>query len=259
VTTIEVTRRIEVSAPALWSYLSTASGLSTWHADVVTGSLREGLFIAKYPTLGAELPLKVESQAPGRMVLLRAGQSQVSLSLESTDPATSLVRISHAGLEPTDDLGGFRSSWALALALLDLAATAHPGHSRSVLWFFERVPVPAALAHYYFSTRQGLAAWLGETPSDIGPTGSPLRIRLSPELTLSGEVLCHEPGRDLCFSWRELDNAALTLRTLPAGPSERQIAISYSSFSKAYSDRPRPELAAAMKRLGERLRSVGKS
>lgn len=254
-----MSRTLEVPAPALWSYISTAEGLSAWHADVVTGSLREGVFVAKYPTLGAELPLRVESQAPGRMVALRAGQSQVTLSVEPLTASTSKARISHAGLEPSDDLDGFRSSWELALALLDLAATEHPGQPRSVIWCFERVPVAASLAHYYFSTAQGLAAWLGETDRDVGPVGSEIAIRLSRELKLSGRVLCHQPGRDVCFSWRELNGAALTLRTLPVGESERQLALSYSSFSPQHADTPRQELKAAMKRLGERLRSVGMS
>lgn len=258
-TTIELSRRIDVSAPALWSYISTAEGLSAWHADVVTGSLSSGVFVAKYPTLGAELPLKVESQAPGRMVALRAGQSQVTLSVERISAQASMARISHAGLEPSDDLDGFRSSWELALGLLELAATDHPGKSRSVIWCFERVPVAASLAHYYFSTAQGLSSWLGETDQDVGPVGSRFSIRLSRELTLTGQVLCHEPGRDVCFSWQELDNGALTLRTLPVGHSERQLALSYSSFVRKHAERPRSELKAAMKRLGERLRSVGVS
>lgn len=258
-TTIELSRPIEVPASALWNYLSTAEGLSAWHADVVTGSLREGVFVAKYPTLGAELPLKVESQAPGRMVALRAGQSQVTLSVEHLTSSSSLARISHAGLEPSDDLDGFRSSWELALALLELAAEKHAGESRRVFWCFERVPVAANLAHYYFSTARGLASWLGETGSDVGPVGSDISIRLSHELTLTGRVLCHQPGRDLCFSWRELDHSALTLRTLPVGQNERQLALSYSSFSAKHAETPRAALKAAMKRLGERLRSVGRS
>lgn len=256
---LELDRTIAVGQSTLWRYLSTAEGLSVWHADEVQGSLKGREFVARYPSLGAELRLKVNRLDEGRLIEFKAGQSQVTLRLESIDQDSTRILLSHAGLDESDDLDGFRSSWALALSLLEHAALAHPQKTRKARWYFERALVTPDLAHYYFSTQIGLRQWLGEIDGDLGSVGSPVQLRLSPELTLTGRVLCHEPGRDVCLSWSELGNATLTLRTLPAGSDERQLALCYSSFDARFTSAPHSELSHALTRLQSRLKARGKS
>jgi uncharacterized protein YndB with AHSA1/START domain len=247
---IEIERTIAAPPGALWTYLSTAKGLSTWHADEVRGELASGEFLARYPSLGAELKLKVHAVDAGTQITLGAGPSRVEIRLEAAGDMGSRVQITHRGLDDDDDLDGFRASWALALGLLDLSATRHAGKTRSVRWFFGRARVPAALVHYYFSSQMGLAEWLGSSSGDLGHRGSRVRLRLEGDLELTGEVLCHEPGRDVCISWREQNDAALILRTLPGEPDVRQLAISVSSF-----DEPKlaPLAATALERALVRL------
>jgi len=254
-----VERVIPVSSESLWSYVSTSRGLSAWHADQVHGELSQGAFTARYPTLGAELILRVEQVKVGEAITLTAGASRVELALAPLGAASTLMRITHRGLDQSDDLPGFRASWALALALLDLAASRHPNTKREVHWFFGRADVPAELIHYYFSTRLGLTEWLGTTDQDVGANGSAIHLRLTSQIALSGEVLCNEVGRDLCLIWSELGDAALVLRTLPAGGSERKLALAVSTFGRGLDKPIATALTTALHRLQERLRQVGKS
>jgi hypothetical protein len=256
---IRVERTIQAAPGALWSYLSTARGLSAWHADEVRGDLGKGEFLARYPSLGAELTLRVDQVRIGEAITLAAGTSRVELALVPLGTARCQVQITHRGLDADDDLPGFRASWALALALLDVAATRHPNTIRHVRWFFGHAKVPAGLVHYYFSSRQGLAEWLGKTELDLGPEGSPAHLRLTDSISLSGPVLCNEVDRDLCVLWSELNDAALVLRTLPAGPSERKLALAVSTFGRPLDKALEATLTTALGRLQERLRQVGKS
>jgi uncharacterized protein YndB with AHSA1/START domain len=256
---IEVERTIQAPAGTLWTYLSTAKGLSAWHADEVRGELARGEFLARYPSLGAELTLKVLAVEPGRAITLGAGTSRVEITLTGLDQAGCRVKITHSGLDLSDDLDGFRASWALALGLLDLAVVRHLGEPRSVRWFFATSPVPPGLVHYYFSSRQGLAEWLGAVQADVGTVGSGVELELEGGTRLSGEVICHETGRDVCLRWREQGDAALVLRTLPGGPSERQLALSVSTFGGKLDPKVAQTLDKALLRLVARLRGRGQS
>lgn len=257
-TEVRVERVLEAPIGTLWAYLSTARGLSTWHADEVRGDLQKGEFQARYPSLGAELTLRTEDVRPGESLTFKAGPSRVAVSLEQLSATETRVRIVHRGLDDDDDLPGFRASWALALALLDLAACRHENRERSVTWLFAQAKAPAELVHYYFSSAQGLNQWLGKSDGDIGLEGSRVKIRVSDSFTITGTVLCHEPGRDLCLRWHEEGDAGLILRTLPGGPEERQLALSVSSFGRKLDAKTESVLKGALKRLQERLRVMGR-
>jgi uncharacterized protein YndB with AHSA1/START domain len=246
---LELQRFIPAPAELVWRFLSTGHGLSAWHADEVKGSLQEGGFLARYPTLGAELKLRVAKAEPYQRITLQAGSSLVDMTLLHGSPAGVTVQLQHSGLDPSDDLDGFRSSWRLALGHLHHAVTAHPEGSRKTRWLFHSAPVVPSLAHYYFTSQLGLQQWLGRSEGDIGPDGTAVSIRLASGLDLNGEVLSHSPGRDLCLEWEELSRGTLTLRTLPGNDSQRQLAIACSTW-----DRTPPD--AAMKALGEALRSL---
>lgn len=250
---LELTRVIDAPPDLLWRAISTAEGLSTWHADQVTGSIATKNFQVGWPSLNAQMELHVQSVDPGHRVVLRAGQSRVELSLEAGG-----VRLVHEGLDEADDLRGFRSSWALALSLLDHAATRHPGTTRRVDWFFERVHSGPELVHFYFSSAVGLQTWLGKS-GDIGPAGSPISIAWEGRVQLHGEVLAHEPERDLALSWRELSNAALVLRTLPAAGGARSLALSLSTYGQAPPPAVLKHLERGLSRLGETLRGMGRT
>lgn len=235
---LELTEIIDAPLPLLWHYLSTAAGLSAWHADRVTGSLDEGFRVA-WPSLNAELDLRVEHAETLKRLVLRAGSTTVQLSLSHGG-----VHLLHEGLDEDDDLAGFRSSWALALSLLKHAILAHPKKPRHVGWLFERAMGDPELVHFYFSTKLGLERWLGSTTSDLGAPGSAARLDLGGGHVLSGRVLCHEEGRDLALEWSELGGAALVLRTLPAARGQRSLSLALST----YDAEPPAEVLALLKR-----------
>jgi|GEM_PF-1659822 len=252
---LELTRVIDAPRQLLWHSISTAEGLSTWHADQVTGSLEKRHFRVAWPSLNAQMELVVESvDVEQNKLVFRAGQSLVGLSLVENS-----VRLIHEGLDETDDLGGFRSSWSLALSLLDHAVTRHPTKPRQVHWFFERAQTTPELVHFYFSNALGLRAWLGHSAADIASVGSKVRLELPNGTRLTGRVLCHEEGRDLAVSWDELDGAALVLRTLPASGGERSLSISLSSYGKDVDPAQLKQLGKCLNRLGETLRGRGSS
>ncbi|HSC87821.1 MAG TPA: hypothetical protein VLC09_11145 [Polyangiaceae bacterium] len=250
---LQLSRRIEASPTLLWHALSTAEGLSTWHADKVSGSLGERRFQLGWPSLGASMELQVERVDPHRQLVLRAGGTLVALSLDGDH-----VRLVHEGLDDGDDLDGFRSSWALALSLLEHAVTRHPSRSRDVHWFFQRAETTPELVHFYFSTALGLRSWLGETRADVSGVGERVSLELPEGQRLSGRVLSHEPGRDLALSWDELDGAALVLRTLPAAGGQRSLAVSLSTYGKKADPAALLALEQGLTRLAERLRSRGR-
>lgn len=251
---IEITQAIDAPLPLIWHYLSTADGLSTWHADQVRGSLTLGHFDVSWPNLHASMTLHVEDYEPLQSLELRAGPNHVTFRLSHGG-----VHLTHEGLEDEDDLAGFASSWSLSLGLLAHAIERQTHRSRKVTWLFAQAPTSPSLAHYYFSTAQGLRSWLGQSPSDIGEPGSPLRLQLSSQIHLQGQVLTHYPDRDVSFTWKELGNAVLVLRTFPAADNLRTLALSLSTYSRD----PSPEIIAALQtsllRLSTQLKGKGLS
>lgn len=250
---IEIERTILAPVPLLWHYLSTAEGLSLWHADEVTGDIESRRFVIGWPNLGARMELKVESYDPLRQITLRAGQSRVVLSLSHGG-----VHLVHSGLEEDDDLLGFESSWALALALLEHCAVKHGKTKRYVSWFFETIEVPSELAHYYFSTQVGLSRWLGDPKGDLGPVGSDISLALDGAV-LRGKVLSHVEGRDLALSWQEEGESVLVLRTLPAAMGGRTLAVSFSSYGQPAPPKTLARLSQATLRLREAVTQRGVS
>ncbi len=251
---LQLTRHIEAPRALVWHAISTAEGLSTWHADHVTGSLAEHSFQVGWPSLGASMQLKVERVDPNHQLVLRAGGSLVGISLEGEH-----VRLVHEGLDDGDDLDGFRSSWALALGLLDHAVTRHPHERRKVHWFFERVETTPELVHYYFSSALGLRSWLGASAADLAGVGGRVALDLPHGVRLSGRILSHEDGRDLAISWDELGGAALVFRTLPAPQGQRSLAVSLSTYGKDADPTALAALGQSLTRLAETLRGRGRS
>lgn len=249
-TSIDLFRPSGAPPETLFRFLSTARGLSAWHADQVFGDLESREFRLRWPSLSAELRLEVLRSEPGKFVALRAGDSVVSLALEDGG-----VRLVHEGLAESDDLEGLRSSWSLALALLDHAATHHEHGSRKVHWAFETLPLSPELAHYYFATKIGLGQWLGRTDLDLGSVGDRVDLELAPGLHLRGAILAHEPGRDLALSWKDLDHAVLVLRTLPAPGNERTLTLSLSTWDDAPHDREIALLGTALARLRAQMKN----
>ncbi len=241
---IDLFRPCGAPPEVLYRFLSTARGLSAWHADEVYGDLETREFRLRWPSLSAELRLEVLRTTPGRLVALRAGDSIVSLSVERGG-----VRLVHDGLAATDDLEGLRSSWSLALALLDHAATHHEQGSRRVHWAFETLSLSPELAHYYFATKVGLGQWLGRVAADLGGVGERVELELDDRVRLTGTILAHEPGRDLALAWEGLGAAVLVLRTLPAPGADRTLTLSLSTWDDEPHEREIALLDAALRRL----------
>lgn len=239
---IELTVPIHAPRDELWRYLSSASGLSCWQADEVTGSLQEGEFSLRWPSLGARLDLSVADVVRGERITLRAGQNALSLSITEEG-----VQLLHEGLEETDDLPGLRCSWRLALSLLAHAAKRHPGRTRHVEWLFQLLPMGHELAHYYFTEPAGLSSWLG-IPRAAVTEGTAYHLALD-HGAVDGTVLVCENGRDVALTVEQLAASVLVLRTLPAPQEGRVIALGLSSFDESTTEPLLTDLHVALARL----------
>jgi uncharacterized protein YndB with AHSA1/START domain len=244
---ITVSRAIDAPKELLWNYLTTDSGLSCWQADSVNGTLESGQFSLRWPKLGARLDLKVIEAERERRLVLRAGRNVLELRLEDGE-----VSLSHGGLSGDDDLAGFRSSWNAALSLLELAATRHPGSSREIEWLFERAPTEATLAQCFFTDPEALSSWLGTSQNPL-TRGEGYSLQLFGGQTLSGEVLFDE--RDVCLHASEIEDGAVSLRTLPGGEGQRILAIGISTWGSSCPLQLRASLEGALHRLARLMRS----
>lgn len=218
-----IERPIDAPRALLWSYLSTAGGLSCWQADRVEGGLDEGSFSLRWPQLGARLDLSVAEMEHQRSLVLRAGENVLNMKLSDGG-----VLLRHSGLHEEDDLEGLSSSWHAALSLLQIAATSHPRKTRAVHWLFQPIQASAELAHYYFTDVRALESWLGTADRTL-QTHQTFRIDCDGQ-ALTGTVMWGE--RDVCLRVHELENGALTFRTLPAPEQQRVVAVGVSSWTQ---------------------------
>lgn len=234
-------KRVAASRELLWDYVSTASGLACWQADVVQGDLSSGSFSLRWPSLGARLDLSVAELERGERILLRAGGTTLELRVEE-----GLVELTHGGLDTEDDFSGFESSWNTALALLELAAVRHPRKVRAVKWLFQKVPASAELLHFYFTDREALGTWLGTLDEELAyPKDYTLRL-FGGEL-LTGTVL--HSTRDVCLHVAEWNHGAVSLRSLPGPEDSRIAALGVSTWESELPSAVTSSLEGALQRL----------
>lgn len=246
-TQITVFRDIDAPKDLLWDYLTTERGLSCWQADSVQGDLASGSFSMRWPKLGARLDLNVQEVELERRLVLRSGANVLDLRLEG-----GKVFLTHEGLSDQDDVEGFRSSWHAALSLLELAATRHPRSTREIEWLFEPAPTEADLAQCFFTEPGALSSWLGTT-TQILKRGDNYSLALFGGQRLTGRVLFDE--RDVCLHVRELEDGALSFRTLPAGEGQRILAVGISTWNSSCPQKLRDSLEGALHRLAQLMRS----
>src|SRR5262249_7507851 len=148
----------EASREELWQACSTRSGLESWYADRVTGTVaRGGVLRLEWPDLGASVELIVEEVRPDDRVVLANGKSRVALAV-----GEGRLELSHEGFQSEDDLLGFRSSWRVALSMLKHALEEHPGSPRRIRWAARTVRASPELVHLCFTSSAALERWVGQ-------------------------------------------------------------------------------------------------
>jgi uncharacterized protein YndB with AHSA1/START domain len=208
---VRLERSFRASRKELWEACATRSGLEGWYADRVSGTLApDGKVRLEWPERGARVDLDVEEHVPDRRIVFSHGATRVILAVSD-----GKVVLTHAGLDSSDDVPGFESSWRVALAVLGHALEVHPGKSRRTRWVVRGVSTSATLAHLCFTEPEALATWLGRSAS-VGDEGQPFIIRTANGENMSGDVLIRNGGRDVAFSWREQSDSVLIFRTLPS-------------------------------------------
>jgi uncharacterized protein YndB with AHSA1/START domain len=247
---------MRASREELWEACSTRSGLEGWYADRVTGTLAPGAKVRlEWPELGASVDLHVEELRHNDQVVLVNGKSRVRLSV-----ADGSVDLTHTGLDDDDDVEGFRSSWRVALAILQQSLEEHPRAPRRVRWAARPIRTSAELAHLCFTAPAALDRWLGGG-SMMGAEGEAYRLTLPSGEPMSGRVLCRTPGRDVALSWSEQNESVLVLRTLPSprARQERVIAVCWSKWgaTEAGEHAIHNELRRCVERLGALLATTG--
>ncbi len=249
---ISLTWPLSASPGTVWPYLTSATGLSCWQADEVTGSLEDGAFSLRWPALGARLDVSVADVRREEHIRLKAGQNVLDLRLKADS-----IELTHQGLDEADDLEGLRSSWKVALCLLDHAVRHHPGQRRKVDWLFRQIPLGPELAHYYFTDQNGLASWLGTSSASL-EVGRRYALALD-HLALRGEVLLAEPARDVALAVDNLSASFLAMRTLPAPEDGRVVALGLSSFAPVDTRAVLSDLEHGLDRLASVLSAQGRS
>lgn len=234
-------KRVAASRELLWDYVSTASGLACWQADVVEGDLLSGSFSLRWPSLGARLDLSLAELQRGERILLRAGGTSLELRVQE-----GLVELTHSGLDSEDDFSGFESSWNTALALLELAAVRHPRKERKVKWLFQKVPASAELLHFYFTDREAMGTWLGTLEDELAYPND-YKLHLFGGEQLSGAVLYST--RDVCLHVAEWNHGALSLRSLPGPEDSRIAALGVSTWEADLPSGVTSSLKGALQRL----------
>ncbi len=226
--TFHLIQPIHAPREVVWHACSDPVGLAAWQADEVRGKveLGERLTLA-WPSLGAEIEVKVLELQEGERVVFGWGDRRVTLSISEGG-----VTLAHSALPFGDEYAGTGSSWAISLANLAHYCEHHPRRTRVVHWLLSRAHTDNVTAHVFFSDPSALGAWLGKG-SELGKAGSSYRINLSPEHPMSGRVLAHTPDRDVLLSWSEDSESTLGLRTLPSPLSDDEltVALTWSRWS----------------------------
>jgi uncharacterized protein YndB with AHSA1/START domain len=247
---------IRASREELWEACSTRSGLEGWYADRVTGTIANGAKLRlEWPELGATVELYVEDIRHGDRIALVNGKSRVQLTI-----GEGTVQLTHTGLDDGDDAEGFRSSWRVALAILQQSLEEHPRAPRRVRWAARPARTSAELAHLCFTAPAALDRWLGHG-SVMGGEGEAYRLTLPSGEPMSGTVLCRTPGRDVALTWSEQNDSVLVLRTLPSprASQERVIALCWSKWGATEPGEHaiHGELRRCVERLGALLAMTG--
>ena len=128
------------------------------------------------------------------------------------------------------------------------------GRPRQTAWAFQRARTTAQAAHVYFSHEAALKTWLTRAGS-VGNDGSSVELELGWGERLTGQVLGTASGRDVALSWRERNESALVLRTLPApfSDSERLLVVTWSCWGSEPDAATVERFESALKRLARVL------
>lgn len=255
---VRLERSFRASRRELWEACATRSGLEGWYADRVSGTLAaDGKVRLEWPDLGARVDLDVEEHVPDRRIVFSHGETRVILAVSD-----GRVALTHAGLDASDDLPGFESSWRVALAVLGHALEVHPGKARRSRWVVRGVTSSPTLAHLCFTEPEALATWLGRE-AKMGHEGEPFAIRTANGDNISGDVLVRSGGRDVAFSWREQSDSVLVFRTLPSPTAAdgRLLAACWSKWGPTQAGERAvvTELSRALDRLALVLSKSGEA
>jgi len=231
---IEVVEPIRAPRERLWAALTEPLHLANWQADVARSLEHDGTLQLGWPALGVETELCVVEQRARERLVLSSGRSRVTFEIHE-----ETLRLTHDGLVGQDEIDGVRSSWHVALKVLDHYLCHHYKHPRRVHWSVATVATSAATAHVFFTDATALDAWLTLGTSGLGEIGSPCHLSFAWGETLSGTVLARAPERDVAITWRERQNSVLIFRTLPSpsAPGERMLAVSWSHWNCDGDDR----------------------
>jgi hypothetical protein len=228
--------------------------MAAWHADEATGSLEEQCLVLRWPRLGAQRELRVLEVQAGSRLVLESGAALVTFELDDNQ-----LTLKHQGLTSSEEFEGTRSSWQVALAVLDHYLTHHFGKSRQVHWAAAPARFTADQAYAFFSHDVAPGAWLGQASQSLEGVGSTLYLSLSGTLQ-AVQVLASNPGRDVAMALLGGARSVLVMRTLPAPltAEKRLVALTWSQWGHAPPDEQITEtLDRAVVRLSQLAARAG--
>lgn len=225
---------IRASSDSLWRACADVLEIPSWQADEARGSLAPGgTLTLGWPSLGTEVQLFVFERVEGKRIVLGTQTSQVRFEV-----AEGSIEITHSGLSAGDEADGVSASWQMALSVLRHGLEVHEGRTRRVLWAMQPIRTTVQRAHWFLTDAAAQRTWLTWTGSGFGQSGAAYSFAAQWGETLSGDVLCRVPGRDVAISWREANDSVLVFRTLPSPfrADERLVGVAWSRWL----EHPRP-------------------
>ncbi|HEX9620734.1 MAG TPA: hypothetical protein VF989_11405 [Polyangiaceae bacterium] len=254
--TINIHQTIRTSAENLWRACADVAGVAGWQADEASGSLDPGgTLTLSWPSLGTSIELSVFERVEGKRIVLGSQDSQVRFEV-----ADGRIEITHSGLLSSDEAEGVSASWRAALSVLRHGLQIHDGRARSVLWAMQSIRITVERAHLFFTDAAAQRTWLASGGTGFGRADEAYSLHTQWGETLSGEILCRVPERDVAVSWQEAGESVLVFRTLPSPfrDDERLVSVAWSRWVEhARPARVQREWTRALSRLRRAVEGAG--
>jgi uncharacterized protein YndB with AHSA1/START domain len=211
---LTVKMRTRATPDEVWNAWADPVEIARWFVDRASGRPEVGsTFTWVFEKFGYEIPYEVAAAEPGKRFALGgdapgSGPFLLEVSIEK-DGGTTLVTLVNSGFldgsQWDEEFEGIVSGWTHALAALKLYLESYRGLPKTSILVMR----PAEYAYErllpYYATAEGLGRWLTSSAEigEPGETGSPVSLRLSGGMSLTGRVLART-GWEVALSWEEV-------------------------------------------------------
>jgi len=223
---VRLVTRLDHPPDRVWRAWTEPSWLCGWHAEDMQGELHaHGQATLKWPSLGAELSLAVQSHAPPGRLVLRAGPSgrppQVLTIEIAAAGSASVMTVTHKGF--TDDaagraeMAGTRAGWYVSSRVLEHYLDQFAGYDRACASALGPAACGLETIGPLITTGAGWARWLCEDEVALSGEGERFVVHTHDDLILSGHILAVRSPYQLALAIDEI-SGVIVLRGIQIDP-----------------------------------------